>query len=538
MANNHQNAWAIFLIGIALLLWQGPKLGLFSLAGITDGYIFLGKNTISWTEPNSCSVISQDCTIGEQVPTTCNSKPTDSYWGACLEWYDSGEKDSYGCPIYKRENQQQCECTSSASSCIIKNCNECPHDVQKSGGMRFRECTAGNLNPGQLGLVTCFNDYWNWTRAYNHKYELCYDQPTQTSSRDDKVVFASTDDLHPTNNYCNGFFTTDGKWIANTKQQYYAPKSKNIRGQNFRTEYEFTSQPVYTGGQCDFAGGGDGSILIISGTGQTHTLYTWPGAPGGCNAPATKDIGLFEITPSVINPSIISVAVKGISAGTFDITGWPAVYLSATVTPGDFRTGPSKITLNNPRYQPLLSCVKEPDELLALESFSAGQELGIYSTRYAVQKFCLAHPVIVTSPTGSGTTAEPYQTWVEGRTLTVPQDQTWTVFYILKNDGSLPVTCGEDAYDVKLQKCTKVSGIIQICSQGQFDPALGVCVVQPESINICPEGGRYDVSLNLCVFSPPIQMICDQGTYDSVIGKCLFKPPSEPVCYPDATVYV
>lgn len=366
-------------------------------------------------------------------------------------------------------------------------------------------------------MESCDNGVWKWGKAFYYQspgtggnpgsgdtfcYEAMLADFNGATSKDTEAYISAN------KNVCSSFtFSSINGRLYN---------SRSLKGLNYKSEFKL---------DAGSRNGGGATITLVDKPFTPAKSYEIYSMGGGSSDNHVYDEGGIEINPGVIAPNLLSVKVKGLDIGQFDITGWEGLYVQYEAS-----VGANWIPVRNSRYQPLLSCVKEPDELLALESFSAGQELGIYSTRYAVQKFCLAHPVIVTSPTGSGTTAEPYQTWTQGGTLTVPQDQTWTVFYIMKNDGSLPTTCGEDAYDVKLGKCTVVSGLVQICSQGQFDPALGVCVVQPESINLCPEGGRYDTSLNKCVYNPPIQYICEQGTYDSEIGKCIFTPPSEANC--------
>ena len=117
-----------------------------------------------------------------------------------------------------------------------------------------------------------------------------------------------------------------------------------------------------------------------------------------------------------------------------------------------------------------------------------------------------------------------------GETLQVPETQTWTIFYILENNYQLPTIC--DIIDAETQQCLHISpGVLYVCSEGQFDPSLGLCAIQPESRIICPEGGRYDVSLNVCIWNPPLQAVCPTGSVYNVNGEtCQYTPQSEYVC--------
>ena len=250
--------------------------------------------------------------------------------------------------------------------------------------------------------------------------------------------------------------------------------------------------------------------------------------------------GSLEIVPSVLNSSISSIYFNGIYIKTVissDINNLltRASARTSITDPHGYDMSPCGLSVTlkliNPRYKPIFSCNVGSNDLLAMESFTGGQELGIYSMRYPVQSFCLDQPVIITSPEGATSTAEPYNVWVEGGTLSVPSDQTWTVFYVMQNDGSIPIICSDEYYDVDLQRCTDTAvGIIQICSEGQFDSNLGLCVVQPESA--CAEG-YFDTELGLCVYHPPIQYICPQGTYSEQSGKCEYEPGTSEVCPTD-----
>lgn len=117
-----------------------------------------------------------------------------------------------------------------------------------------------------------------------------------------------------------------------------------------------------------------------------------------------------------------------------------------------------------------------------------------------------------------------------GETIQVPETQTWTLFYIIDNNYQLPTIC--DIVDTETGQCIKISvGIVTVCSEGQFDPSLGLCVIQPESRTICPDGGRYDVSQAVCIWNPPLQAVCPTGSvYNVNTETCQYTPTQEYVC--------
>lgn len=286
--------------------------------------------------------------------------------------------------------------------------------------------------------------------------------------------------------------------------------AENVHNKNFRLEGNYALT-----GNCDnkntFVGINEELISLPETSGSSFALRWEPHASN----PNLATLTINGLVREVSNPSDVRIKLKQ----------------GATCLSGETLDG--SLNILNPRWQPLFSCTFGQDEMLALETFAAGQQLGIKSFRYEVQKFCRSHQVIITSPAGSAEDTLPYDTWSSGGTLNVPEGQTWTAFYVLKNDGSIPVMCNStvQAYDVANGRCRDITpGIIQICSQGQYNPELGLCVIQPSSTIICPEGGRYDVSQNVCIYNPEVQYTCSVGTYDSLLMKCLYSPPTATVC--------
>jgi len=236
---------------------------------------------------------------------------------------------------------------------------------------------------------------------------------------------------------------------------------------------------------------------------------------------ALGDSFAIELKSSKLDYNIVYVFINGEHKETIDLAGEE---LKIAISGLDVR-------LSEIKFKVPFNCKIPENHFLGFETFSSKQ-VSLYSMTYAVKSYCLDHPVIITSATekGSTATAEPYQKFVQGETLYIPEDQTWTIFYVFENDGTIPVVCKlGDAYDVKRGMCTNVTGIVHICSEGQFDPSLGLCVVQAKSKIIC-DAGRYDIAQDVCIYNPPIQNICEKGTFIPETGKCEYKPDTEAQC--------
>lgn len=200
------------------------------------------------------------------------------------------------------------------------------------------------------------------------------------------------------------------------------------------------------------------------------------------------------------------------------------------------------------------------NQLIAMETLTNRpvSKTGQYSLRYPVVAWGgNVLPVIIVDGTGRVTTnSSIYSKLDAGQTLTIPASQTWSFFYVVQNNYQLPTVC--QAVDVATGLCASINpGIFTVCTQGQFDPARGLCVVQVNaSTYICPNGGRYDSAQGLCIVNPPINYVCTVGnltrlsggdyictynpqavivcpsgsTYNRTSGYCQYAPPSNHVC--------
>jgi hypothetical protein len=173
-----------------------------------------------------------------------------------------------------------------------------------------------------------------------------------------------------------------------------------------------------------------------------------------------------------------------------------------------------------------------PNQLVAMESFSGGSTISRTSTRYPIVSFIyILPPIVIDADDNSVSTDRTiYDELDDGKTLQIPTSQVWSLFYVIENNYQLTTIC--DVIDVETGQCAKINpGVVIACSEGQFDPSLGLCVVQPESRIICPEGGRYDVAQGVCIFNPPLQAVCPEGSiYNVNTEQCEYSPDTAYVC--------
>lgn len=248
--------------------------------------------------------------------------------------------------------------------------------------------------------------------------------------------------------------------------------------------------------------------------------------PPRCDAPKTTT---FEFFASKLNRGLYDVYING------------AFQESLTLTENTlnlrYSAFGSTMEITSLGYKIPFSCQQGPDEVLGEQTFVGGRTLSIYDTRYPVTKFCLAHPALITSNSGGGstTTAEIYQKLSKGEVLNIPADQTWTLYYLFYNDGTIPGTdCGTDSsYNVNTSNCVK---LVKFCDAGQvWDRTLGTCVAGTSS-NLsgkCGNFARYDVVEGECIFEYPNQGICEApgSNYNSGTVKCEY-PYDGIQCFP------
>ncbi|MHA1685163.1 MAG: hypothetical protein ACTSYD_02020, partial [Candidatus Heimdallarchaeaceae archaeon] len=178
------------------------------------------------------------------------------------------------------------------------------------------------------------------------------------------------------------------------------------------------------------------------------------------------------------------------------------------------------------------TCPLVNGRMIYIETFAGGKEVNKYSFRYPVNFFCKVHPVIITTANGKTyKKVDIYDRIVAGETLTIPEDETWTFFYVGYANQQLPLVCKNGALRITEDKieCVVQPGIVHVCSEGQFDPTKGLCVIQPESRAVC-ESGYYDAEKKVCIWHPPLQAVCEKGLYNPDTGFCEWKPKTVVEC--------
>lgn len=178
------------------------------------------------------------------------------------------------------------------------------------------------------------------------------------------------------------------------------------------------------------------------------------------------------------------------------------------------------------------TCPLTDGRMIYIETFAGGKQVNKYSFRYPPNFFCKVHPVLIT--TADGTTekrSDIYERIVNGETLTIPQNETWTFFYVGYANQQLPLVCKEGALKISEEKieCVVQPGVVHVCSEGQFDPVRGLCVIQPESKAVC-ESGYYDAQQKICIWHPPLQAVCEKGLYNPDTKLCEWKPQTAIEC--------
>lgn len=292
--------------------------------------------------------------------------------------------------------------------------------------------------------------------------------------------------------------------------------------------------------------------LSVSGSG-TSNLVTGIGGDAHVSASIVKN-GIIVNTPVVMSNAYGSIVVEkkindlfvtfsGSGTSVINITGANSAYLLITVA----TSAPSSRQIND-RFTGQHSTASyainavtaetytlnlTSNQLLAMETFGAGRTISKYSTRYPVVQFSKINPVIITDNEKKQVSLSTaiYDDLNAGNVLNIPVNQTWTLFYVINNNGQLPTLCDNGAVDVLTGLCTSIpTGIVTICSEGQLDPSTGLCVVQGTVKTIC-EFGRFDTTQGICIYNPPTQAVCLSGSvYNIDTQKCEFTPQVEAIC--------
>lgn len=147
--------------------------------------------------------------------------------------------------------------------------------------------------------------------------------------------------------------------------------------------------------------------------------------------------------------------------------------------------------------------------------------------------FCTKHPVLVTDPAGQQTKliTEPYTDLVRGESVTVPEGETWRLYWTIDKTGvDTSIVCEEGTYNKEEDTCKVTPGITHVCrDDAVWNPQEGACVVTPETKTIC-EQGRYEADIDKCVYNPPVTVDCDRGSCNPDTEKCVYTPETQVDC--------
>jgi hypothetical protein len=297
-----------------------------------------------------------------------------------------------------------------------------------------------------------------------------------------------------------------------------ATSKQGFVGKNFKMDVDLSATKTYYGGPAQ-AG------VSIGGVGLASVSATTSGA---------SNSGLVQTEENALDPDIYTLYYQGQKVADIDTStgNEMKVVITSQSSCGSGGSSTASITVTKPRSQALFGCELGPNELLGYETFAGPQDISLFSTRYAVIRFCLQHPAVIFDEASGGSTndASIYERLRNGEAYSIPDGKVIGLFYVFKNDGSISVTCPAESYDVENNRCFVPGGLATFCSEGTFDPAQGTCVVTPDTQLICPEGGYYDTAQDACIYHPPIQYICAYGSYSALTGVCEYVPPVNAVC--------
>lgn len=286
---------------------------------------------------------------------------------------------------------------------------------------------------------------------------------------------------------------------------------RDFYGNDFRTNFR-----VFTG-----------AINILINGKVAHTIAS------SSNNPLTQ---LLEIKSGDLNPNEYVIVINGIIVktgtldGQFHDVGIPGGFIAPRTFTGRLVIGfttPFIIEFNSFKYQiPFKSCAIPEGHLLVSENYGSGKEADIFSSTHPVVRYCLRLPVIRTSSNtpGAEPTAEPYLAWIQGKSVTVPEGETWKIFYIMDNSkGQITTACSiKDVYDLNQEACQGEVGLVDLCgTDSVYDVEFGGCAIT--SVKTKCIIGRLVLGENntsKCVYNPPQEQICKQNTFNTQTGTC------------------
>ncbi len=266
---------------------------------------------------------------------------------------------------------------------------------------------------------------------------------------------------------------------------------------------------------------------------------------GGCNGRTTSYSNvLIETIPNIFDEKT-EVYVGGILKHVINKTDDKTYLKIVTYNQYEDSTGYSssaKTMIKNVRYQPLLSCIKDSQDLLAQQSFTGGSEVSLDKFRFPVKQFCYSHPVIIIKGDTSGIDESYYiiEKLINGVTLKVPEDEIWTIQYIFDNsDGLVSTICPSGELLDENGVCKKQAGLVLAFTQGTLNTNTSTFTIEPKTIceNIVGAKAIWDEDTKTCKIPQPVinycteengcvllvSKICENSNlkYDSVTQSCI-----------------
>ena len=151
------------------------------------------------------------------------------------------------------------------------------------------------------------------------------------------------------------------------------------------------------------------------------------------------DTFTVETKSHLLDKNLIDVYVKGVYINTFNITDEEINLKIVSSFGGAYGTN-LYMLLDNIKFRVKFNCEISPDEMLVTEIYNSGETIQMDNKQRVspdgciVESFCRKHPAFIITSTGSTSDEgdEIYESMTDGYSLTVPEGETWQLFFIAK----------------------------------------------------------------------------------------------------------
>ena len=230
---------------------------------------------------------------------------------------------------------------------------------------------------------------------------------------------------------------------------------------------------------------------------------------------------LLEIEPSELNSSIFTLFVNGDQIAfdanrlNFQIRDDRPLYIMVRDMS---RLGNRDLWINEVSYLPMYSCSLVGNEKLGIESFQGGVTIDKFSGRFEMKRFCMQHPVIRTNnlAQGSDQIVEPLILLNQGKKVTIPQEETWTIPYVF-DGANVQTKCDFEKEAIGSNgSCQSINGVALIAGKGAaINEATGIITITPPLSENCPTGYNLRKTQNgslICEIYLPVDQLCSPLT--------------------------